>query len=306
MSIFTLYDCIQIDGIMPERALLRLKRAGIPLHNVKKTQKNRILLRVRRKDMQKVFAIYPNVCYNVTAYHPYAVKKLGGVGLAKWVDLCKQRTGLLLGALAFCAITLAADSFVFGIEFVGTDVYARETLQALEESGIKLFAPYKKGNEDVVTAKLLALDFVEFCSVQKVGHRIRVEVQTSPFTTRSLYRGEMQAKHTGEIIALTVLRGSALKKVGDTVTVGETLVGNWFLTEAGEQVRVEPIARVRIACVYESAHEGAETAENAFAEAYLSLCLKEKDEVIERLVTQTEKGFHVKISYVVTESVNLY
>lgn len=309
MSLFTLYDCIQIEGMLPERVLLRLKRAGIPLYNVKKAQKNRILLRVRRKDTQKVFAIYPNVCYNVTAYHPYAVKKLGGVGLAKWVDLCKKRVGFLLGALAFCAITLAADSFVFGIEFVGTDVYARETAAALEESGIKLFAPYKAGNEDVVTAKLLALDFVEFCSVKKVGHRIRVEVQTSPFTTRALYSGEMQAKHTGEIVALTVLRGSALKKVGDSVAMGETLVGNWFSTEAGEQVRVEPIARVRIACVYESvyesAYEGADTAENAFAEAYLALGLQEKDEITESSVTQTEKGFHVKISYVVTESVNL-
>ena len=37
---FTLYDRIQIEGIMPERALLRLKRVGIPLYDIQKTQNN--------------------------------------------------------------------------------------------------------------------------------------------------------------------------------------------------------------------------------------------------------------------------
>ncbi len=301
----TLYDRIRIEGLMPERALLRLKRGGIPLYQVKKIQKNAILLLVRRKDRQKVFAIYPNVCYNGTANCTYTAAYLGGVGVAKLVDFCKNRVGFLLGGLAFCILTLAADSFVFGIDFAGTSVYARETSQALEESGVRLFAPYKKGSEDMVAAKLLSLDGVEFCSVQKVGHRLRVEIRTSPFLQPSFTKGEMQAKHTGEIVALTVLRGSALKKAGDEVRAGETLVGDWFSTIEGEQVRVEPIARVQIACVYEGAHGGAQTAEEAFAQAYLALSLGERDEVREQTVTQTEEGFHVKISYVVTESMNL-
>ena len=35
-----------IEGIMPERALLRLKRAGIAVYHVKKRQKNQILLKL--------------------------------------------------------------------------------------------------------------------------------------------------------------------------------------------------------------------------------------------------------------------
>lgn len=302
---FTLYDSIQIEGLMPERALLRLKRAGIPLYNVEKLQKNRICLQVKRKDLSRVFAIYPSVCDGQTAYHPYTVTQKGGVGLAKAADFCKNRVGFLLGGLAFCILTLAADSFVFGLEFVGTDVYAREAAQALEESGIKPFRPYKTGQEDIVTAKLLALDFVEFCSVKKVGGRVRIEVRTSPFSESIRHHGEMKAQHTGEIISLTVLRGAALKKIGETVTAGETLVGNWFSTEEGEQVRVEPIARVRISCVYEGIYTGVADSQEAFAQAYLSLELNEKDEITSQTVTQTEEGFSVKISYTVTESVNL-
>lgn len=301
----TLYERIQIEGIMPERALLRLKRAGIELYDIQKLQTKRLALRVKRKDLPKIFSVYPNAGYGEDMRSLYTVSKLGGVGIAKWVDFCKNRVGFLLGALAFCILTLAADNFVFGIEFVGTDVYARETAQALEENGVKLFAPYKGGREDLITAKLLSLDFVEFCSVKKEGGRIRVETRLSPFTESLFSKGEMKAKHSGEVVSLTVLRGTALKKAGDTVAIGETIVGNWFSTEEGGQVRVEAIARVQIACVYEGVHEEAQTEEEAFAFAYLSLALGEKDEIIESVTTKTEKGFHVKISYVVTESINL-
>ena len=301
---FTLYDCIQIDGLLPERALLRLKRAGIPLYNIQRIATDKIRLRVRRKDMRKIAAIYPQAGV-MDVRSAYTFSRIEGVGVAKIVDFCKNRVGFLLGAMAFCILTLAADTFVFGIEFVGTDVYAREVAQALDENGIRLFAPYKAGREDMITAKLLSLDYVDFCSVAKQGGRMRVEMRTSPFTAPLLATGQMQAKHTGEILAITALRGTALKKAGETVCVGETLVGDWFSVEGTGQVRVEPIARVKIACVYEGLHPHASSTQQAFAEAYLALQLTDKDEIVETSITQIDDGFHVKMKYVVVESMNL-
>ena len=301
---FTLYELIQINGIMPERALLRLKRAGIPLYNAQRVAKTQIRLRVRRRDLRKIAAIYPREG-DIEKRGAYTFSTIEGVGFAKIVDFCKNRTGFLLGIMAFCILTLAADSFVFGIEFVGTDVYAREVAQTLNENGIRLFAPYKKGKEDMITAKLLTLDYVDFCSVAKRGGKIRVEMRTSPFTAPLLSTGEMQAKHTGEILSITALRGTALKKAGESVCVGETLVADYFSLEGEGQVRVEPIARVRIACVYEGLHSTADSMQQAFAEAYLALQLTEKDEIVQTDITQIDDGFHVKINYVVIESMNL-
>lgn len=301
---FILYERIQIDGLMPERALLRLKRAGIPLYNLQRLAKDKIRLRVRRKDLYKIAAIYPQAG-DMDVRSAYTFSRIEGVGVAKLVDFCKNRVGFVLGVMAFCILTLAADTFVFGIEFVGTDVYAREVAKALDENGIHLFAPYKAGQEDMITAKLLSLDYVDFCSVTKKGGRLRVEMRTSPFTTPLLTAGQMQAKHTGEIIAITALRGTALKKAGESVCVGETLVGDWFSVEGVGQVRVEPIARVKIACVYEGVHPQASSAQQAFAEAYLALQLTDKDEIVESVITQIDDEFHVKINYVVVESMNL-
>ena len=301
---FTLYELIQINGIMPERALLRLKRAGIPLYNAQRVAKTQIRLRVRRRDLRKIASIYPREG-DMEKRGAYTFSTIEGVGFAKIVDFCKNRTGFLLGIMAFCILTLAADSFVFGIEFVGTDVYAREVAQTLNENGIRLFAPYKKGKEDMITAKLLTLDYVDFCSVAKRGGKIRVEMRTSPFTAPLLATGEMQAKHTGEILSITALRGTALKKAGESVCVGETLVADYFSLEGEGQVRVEPIARVKIACVYEGLHSTADSMQQAFAEAYLALQLTEKDEIVQTDITQIDDEFHVKINYVVIESMNL-
>ena len=304
MSVFgELKETLLLEGLMPERALLRLRREGIAVYDAKKIEKNQILFRIKRKDSEKVFAIYPNVCYNNSVYSAYTVKKRGARGALKYLEWAKRRAGLLLGGLLCIAMVLISEPLVFAIEFKGTDIYAREAKIALEEAGITPFLPYAEGKEDLVCAKLLSLDDVEFCSVKKAGHRVVVEVQTSPFPQRTIDKNAMQAHNSGEIVAMTVLRGTPLKKIGDTVQAGETLVGNWFNTEDGGQVRVEIIARVRIACAWEGRVE-AESAEEAFAKAYLCLDLGDLDELKSKEIEEKDGLYQVKIGYEAVETLN--
>ena len=301
---FLLRERIEIEGVMPERALLKLKRAGIALFDIKKPQKNRILFSVNKKDIEKVFAIYPRVCYNNNAYTPYTARSLGETGIGKLLSAVKKRVGLAFGFLLFCATALYFDGFTFGVSFEGSAVYKREAMQTLQSCGIKPFARYERGKEDLVCSKLLSLDGVEFCSVQKTGLWIRVEMRLNDDAESRLQSGDMRATRAGEILSITALRGTPLKKTGESVAVGETLVGGWFSTQSGEQVRVEPIARVSLKCVYEGEQE-AEDEESAFARAYLALRLEEECTVLERAVERSENGFSVRIVYTAVESVNL-
>ena len=306
MAIFSFFDKILIEGIMPERALLRLKRAGIDLFHVKKVKKNQILLQVRKKDTEKVFAIFPNVCYNISVYSPYTAKKVGATGFGKTLFAIKTRVGLILGGLLFCVGTLFFDSFVFGVEFVGSDVYAREAYAALNENGIKTFALYRGGTEDLVCANLLSIPDVEFCSVKKTGLRLRVEMRLSSFVKPQFVSGDLRASRDGTVLSVTALSGTAEKKTGDTVRAGETLVGGYFQTEEGTKTTVEVIARACIACVYEG-EVLANSEELAFAEAYLSLGLTPLDTVTGKNVAKIEngEGFFVRIEYTVVEKLNL-
>ncbi|MBQ8308785.1 MAG: sporulation protein YqfD [Clostridia bacterium] len=295
---------VMIEGIMPERALLRLKRAGIGVYKVKKIQKNQILFHVKKKDSEKVFAIFPNVCYNSNGYTPYTVRKMGAVGIGKTFERIKSRTGVIVGALLFCALTLFADNLILGVDFVGTDVYAREAIAVLEENGIKPFSVYRTGNEDLVCAKILSQKGVEFCSVKKSGLVAVVEVRLSPFAEKTLAAGDMRSTRTGTVLSVTALRGTPLKSKGDSVQAGELLVGGYFLTGSGEEKRVEVIARASVACVYET-ELAAESEEEAFAAAYLELGLLEKDEITNKTVVQTEDGaYAVKIEYTAIQTMN--
>ncbi len=299
-----LYERLKIEGLMPERALLRLKRGGIALYRVRKTQKNVLFFEVKRKELEKVFAIYPNVCYNIEDYHPYTVTRVGGVGLARLTDFCKKRVGLLLGGLAFCALTLAADSLVLGVEVVGIRAYEREALAALAEHGVRKFSTYPEGEADLVCAKLLTLDGVEFCSVQKIGGWVRVELRGSSVKTPAVRRGDMLAEYEGEIVSLTALRGTPLKAVGQKVTLGEPLVGGWFSPAEGEKIEVAPIAYAEIACRYEGIIEAA-SEEEAFAQAYLGVYLTGEVTLVEQSVSPLPNGYEVRIEYRVLQKINV-
>ena len=67
---------------------------------------------------------------------------------------------------------------------------------------------------------------------------------------------------------------------------------------------VEPIARASIACVYEAEIE-AESAESAFASAYLALSLSDCDTVTAKTVEKRNGVFFLRIEYTAIEKINL-
>ncbi len=298
MSIFTSYERIRIFGTFPERALIRLQKVGISVYKVKKTQKNRLEMLVKRKDVEKVFAIFPNVCYNREANIPYSAEKCGATGVSKAWEFARTRLGFIIGAVLFAGISVYADAFVFGIDFSASDAYAREARAILAEYGVKPFGRYRAGQEDVISAKLLKLGDVEFCSIKRVGHRVSVEMRLGKERAHTYTQGDMLAGRSGTVVAVTALKGTPLKKVGDNVTAGEPLVGAYFETET-ERVNTLCVARVTLSCTYEAVVT-AEDSEGAFAKAYLET----EGELVSREVAPCAGGYHVTLTYTYTQSMN--
>ena len=172
---------LMIEGMMPFRALNRLRREGICLKNVKKCKKNQIVCMVDAKEVEKVFAIYPNMCYNDDRYVAYRVRILPPNGLQKWWILCKNRVGLWLGALLFVLLTVGSNDYVLNIDVVGDAGYESAVTEILGKYDVTLFERYDGSKTDVLTAEILRLRGVSFCSVRKIGSTIVVEVRTSSF-----------------------------------------------------------------------------------------------------------------------------
>ena len=174
---------VMIEGMMPYRALNRLRREGIFVENVKICQKNAIVFTVEAKDIVKIFAIYPNICYNGVGKTSFTVRVLPPTGIEKAVETVKKRTGLLLGGLLFLALTAVSNLFVLRIEIVGETAYECAAVEILNKHGIRAFEKFPDGKSDLATAEILRLDGVGFCSIQKVGSTVLVEIRTFPFTS---------------------------------------------------------------------------------------------------------------------------
>ena len=292
---------LRIEGMMPERALLKLRRADIPLYDIQKISKTQLTCSIQTKDIGKVLAVYPAEQH---ARSPFVVTDLGAEGLAKYWQWLRRRVGVALGVLLFCIGNLQAERFVFSVDIVGSSAYTREVYEALDEHGIKPFRLYPEGREQNVCAKLLTLPGVEFCTVRKSGLRVLVELHTYTLPPQGLTKGDMRANRKGRVLSITALRGTPAKKIGEEVELGETLVYGWFLVEGGQQVCVEPIARASIACVYEK-EITANTREEAFATAYLELWLQPNDSITKTQITDTDEGYFVHIEYTAIQSINL-
>ena len=255
---------ILLEGAMPQRALNRLGRLGIAVENVKKRKKNQIVFTVSENDSEKIFAIYPSVCYNERGSVAYTAQKLPPRGLERLWKLCKQRIGLLLGAVIFLTATLCLDGFVLSVHVVGETKYEAEIYAVLEEGGVHCFAPYRTGKEDWITARILSLPSISFCSVRKSGTRLIVEVVESSLATPGERQTHLTFPIDGTIKELTVLSGEPRFAVGEFVPAGEIVVA----PRRADGENGAAVARACVVCVYERTFTGVDEAQ-AKAQAYL-------------------------------------
>lgn len=232
-------------------------------------------------------------------FSAYAIRIAGAEGAYKRFLFAVRRSGLVLGAALFLAANLIADGFVLNIERTGSSAYSREVTEILSRHGVKKFAPYPKNRANEICAELLSLDGVSYCSLKKTGVTVKVELRLSPFVSASPKTGDMTAKHTGVLISAAVLRGTPLKRMGETVYSGETVVGAYMLKEDGARVNSLAIARIVLRCEYKE-ELAFPTSEEALAFALLSV----DGEILEKTAEPTPNGYLVTISYEVTETYN--
>ena len=290
---------IVIEGVTPERALSRLVKAGICVFQVKKSKKNRILLTVRKKDSEKVFAIYPNMCYNISRSSVYSTRKAGKTGVYKLVSFFVKRVGFVLGVAVYFTAVALSQNLVLGVKVVGDKSYRSEVVETLRKNGVNYYGVYKSGKENSVCADLMQLKEVTFVSVKKSGYRVRVEVRTSSLSTELPKPGDMRSDRDGSLIELTVLKGTPLKKVGDRIRAGESLVGGYTLSASGEKREVYPVAKAVLLCVFQ-----AEIVAESKEQALSSLPLFVDGKVVKAEAEETENGFWVRAEYEYTQSVN--
>ena len=187
----------------------------------------------------------------------------------------------------FAGAVLYCQSRVLRIEVVGSGAcYTSEVLALLAEDGTGFFSPAPEGG--ALTARILSLPRVSFCSLRHEGGVLTVQVELSddalPLSSEPLY-----APADGVVYALTVVAGRALVAVGDSVRAGDVVAEN------GARAT---IAGVTIAYAVDEIYAGSEDA--ARAQAYL-----DHGDIDQLQTEQTGSGWRITGEARVTASRNL-
>lgn len=283
-----------------ETALKKLNKVNIAVYKLKK-RGARVYFAVEEEYKQKVFAIFSHPCYNI------GVKRESAK--TRFLNFMGKRFGLAAGAALFLAACVFSNALVLKISVVGNGSYlSPQVIAAAEECGVRRGTPCYGMDKPLLTSKILALPQVTFCSVQRKGSYLVIEVVTDEEHSAQTNFNPLVANTDGEVYRLVVLSGTAEKAVGSAVQSGETLIGAYRLTESGESqsalaVGFAEIRRVAVHTVFFD-RESDENAASALASTALY-----SDRVLEKSykVNPCEGGvnYDVTFTYIVTLAINM-
>lgn len=238
-----------VEALSVYRVADKLARAGIEVRSFRILAKNSAVFTVNGKDTKKVFAILRGSCYNI--------KKVRSKGLSLLADKLVRSAGLLAGIAVFFLAVFFFESRVLDIRIVGSGNYYRdEILRILDENGIKRFTALPDDCAPV-TARIISLPRVSFCTVGKKGGIVTVTVEVTD-DERTLSSEPLFSPAAGVVEELVVVRGTPCVRIGDSVREGDEIVRNetYFGEESASRVIV--IARVVVAFPFAKEYTGSE------------------------------------------------
>jgi sporulation protein YqfD len=275
-----------ITGINFEVLLNRLKRQGVLVVNAKKCGKKQLILTIKSKENQKLFAITKELCYNI--------KKIKDGGRFYPLMYLAKNVGVLVGILVFSLSVILSSDRIYSYSFVGSGVaYKVEAQQVLKDEGITLYSKFSDVDLKELSNKIRQKsDKFSFVSCEKHGNKLKIQLilaKGSP-TTIDGTKDAMYSTFSGRIESIRLYRGTAVAKVGDVVKVGDTLISGYY-SNGEKVVKVGVIAVVNILTeevkTYHLDREGLEYAVKIFVEE------ESTGEVVDTLVSaeQTNDGY---------------
>ncbi len=275
-----------VESLSAHHAVEKLSRAGIPVLMAKSMGKTSVRVRIASKDRKKAFAILRGSCYNVKN-----LSRRGGARLLEWA---KRAAGLILGTILFSGVFLFLESRVLKVKISGSGAYyEREIMEILKGEGVHILSAFPE-DTGPLTAKVLALDRVEFCSFRLEGGVLTVGVEVGE-EAKTLDMLPLLAPASGRIEELVVVRGTPLFAEGDAVRMGEVVVANSPL-EGGKKAAV--IARVTVR--YRVEREYALPEAEAVAQFFLDF-----GEIKDLQIGKTERGCRITGTAFSTASIGL-
>jgi sporulation protein YqfD len=292
------YVCYKFIGRNLEKAICKMQRNGINLYKIKKTAPDKMIFWCEIKDELKIFAIFDGSCYNI--------RKIRYNGLLYPFVFLMRNTGILIGLIIFLISLYISNMFMYKIEIQGSgSYYESEINEILKNNNIKTFTLFKNLNYDIIEKEVLTLEGVNFVSAKREGNRLIIDVRlgTADSVPQNRIYTDLIATKEGEVLSVSVIRGTALISVGDKVETGQSLIGAYYYTLTEEKIDTFVIGKVELKCNTKILFESSFFDDSAKADAlaYAKVVLQER-EILNSTFTQITNGdkkyIEIDINYI--------
>lgn len=215
---------IEVEGVNASKALIAISKIA-RVQNVENA-KDCVRFCVPSKQCHKIIALLQNLCYD------YKIVNIGGVSPAIFRAFTRVgiAAGIVLGAVAFCLYS----SFVtrVSVKCEGACDYA---LNAQIDGILKEYGAFKGGrirnfDETGLCNAISALDKVAYVGVKRDGTHLTIVYKTA-LKKESFVSGNAKsvvASKRAVVTRVIVEGGTAVKKYGDVVDVGDTLIEGYI------------------------------------------------------------------------------
>lgn len=215
------YAIIRIEGLSIERFLNLVISKNIYVWDVKRTDHTTIVAKISLKGF-KLLLPYTKV----TNCRVFIVEKKG---LPFIIFYLRRRKMLVIGALSCIILAYIFSMFIWSVEIVNPkNVDESSIISELDKLGLK--AGVSKSAIDIPKIQqefLIDVKDIAWIGIDIKGTKAIVKVVKKTIPPAILQENvpcNIIAKKDGIIYKMTVLEGDAVKKVGDTVKVGDVLV----------------------------------------------------------------------------------
>lgn len=231
------------------RALLfeKFRRARVDILRAEESDFD-IIIRVKYKDLKKAFTIMGDMWYNKP------IRYNGFIGI---VHFLKVHLFLSVAVIAFIIGAFFVDNYVLFFKTTGASTAKSAAIASLlTDLNIKSFSKVDRQTLDKLENEILKSDqSYSFVTAKKVANTLVIEVKEKREETAPKERKEfIAANHSGVITSVSVLRGRAVKSVGDTVLAGETVIEG-VLSDDEREYKTYAVGYFTISCesVFETA-----------------------------------------------------
>jgi similar to stage IV sporulation protein len=219
------YVRVAVEGYYIERFINICKNEKIAVWNLKRNNDVKLFLNVGLKDYRRILKVAKKTKCKVI------IQRKRGVPFV--LNRYKKRKifGILL--MLLIATTIFSSNFIWNIEVrVENDEKVDNIVQDLEEMGLKTGEWKSKVNiKDVISKVRLKRQDIAWMGIELKGTNAIVKIAKAKEKPQILDENEycnIVSDKTGVITKISAQNGTAVVKVGDTITKGTPLINGWL------------------------------------------------------------------------------